>query len=299
MDKAEHVWAVVLTCAEALPATMGSARTAVTPEAYQALGGRASMFRAALGRALRLTAPERVVTVVLDEHRPYWEPELAEQPRCNIAVQPCDRGSATAVLFAVTDILRRDPAAVFAFVPATHTVSSEAPVDQALHRALQVARTDARRAVLLGMLPSGRGGEHRWILPSASVAGPSLEVLRLTTPPSPRTAQRLWEQGAYWNTMTFVAARGALLRLFDRELPGLVRAFDVYRRMGDPWKPWVLEALYEVLPRAELAADLFEPAAELLRVVPVLPCGFVEIASTSRAARCVARSKRVAQAQRA
>jgi mannose-1-phosphate guanylyltransferase len=294
MDEKQHLWAVVLATGSEPGGANGSCAnelSAEVPMPFRTFPGRESMVRAAMIRAGRLARPNRIVSVVQQAHRPWWRPELAARPHDKIVVQPSFRGTAAAVLHALTEILRYDPAAMVAVLPATHHVDDEDILHHATERAIAAAREDPKRVVMLGVTPTEPYSDHEWLVPVSSTSGPGYGVARLLRHPGPLAAVKLLEQGAFWNSSTFAAGGGALLHIYEYALPGLMRAFDVYRRMGDSWKPWVLEALYEILPVWDLSRDVLEPAARFLEMVPVLPCGWTEAIAPAKAPRCVNRRR--------
>lgn len=113
MEQTEHDWVIVASIAEGDRARAywdGERRT-------HTAAGRSALARA-VAQARSSTAEERIVPVVLDEHRPWWRALLAGVPEENIVVEPFDRGTAPGILLAVVRILKRDPKAVITIVPA-------------------------------------------------------------------------------------------------------------------------------------------------------------------------------------
>lgn len=113
MEKVKNDWVIVASVAE-------GDRTRAYLDGKQ--GTFAAAERSALARAVAearsLTTVDRIMPVVLDEHRPWWRALLAAVPEENIVVEPFDRGTATGILLAVVRILKRDPQAVITILPA-------------------------------------------------------------------------------------------------------------------------------------------------------------------------------------
>lgn len=80
------------------------------PKQYVPLLGPASLLRQTLDRVARLVPPERTVVVSRVDHAAHLARELAQGPPTRVLLQPLDRGTGTAVLFAAHWIRQWDPA---------------------------------------------------------------------------------------------------------------------------------------------------------------------------------------------
>ena len=94
----------------------------------------------ALGRALRITSAERILVMVLDAHRRWWERELQRLPGANVLSQPEDRGTAVAILQALVEIHCRDRDPRLVVMPSDADVDDEAVLLSAIAIAQKMAR---------------------------------------------------------------------------------------------------------------------------------------------------------------
>src|SRR5207244_12926247 len=78
------------------------------------------------GRARVLIAPERLLTVVTRHHERFYLPALADAPPRSIIVQPENRGTAPAVLYAVSRLAGIAPTEPVVMLPSDHPVSDDA-----------------------------------------------------------------------------------------------------------------------------------------------------------------------------
>src|SRR5262245_57084967 len=102
MNAAGNLWVVVLaggTGSRLAPLTVSADGTCV-PKQFYRFGGRPSMLQRTLERARSLAPSARILPVVLEAHRRFWEPEIARIPEDNHVVQPLNRGTGFAILHA-------------------------------------------------------------------------------------------------------------------------------------------------------------------------------------------------------
>ena len=88
MAEAGQLWVIVLAAGE------GSRVRSVTkdldgnstPKQFYSANGESSMLRTTISRAARLVPRERIVTIVAEQHRLWWERDLADFPPANVIV---------------------------------------------------------------------------------------------------------------------------------------------------------------------------------------------------------------------
>ena len=78
-----------------------------TPKQYCSLRGGGSLLGDALARAARCVPRKRVLVVVAEEHRRFWERELVDFPAENVVVQPRNRGTAAGILLPLMRVLEQ------------------------------------------------------------------------------------------------------------------------------------------------------------------------------------------------
>jgi mannose-1-phosphate guanylyltransferase len=257
------------------------------PKQFCAFGGSRSLLRQTLERAERLVPRERVVVVVCEAHRPWWEKELTTLPAANVVVQPSNRGTAAGVLAGLFQVLgrARQPARLV-FLPSDHRVGDEDRLEAALEGALEEA--NGGRLVLLGMRAVRAEQGYGWIVPSSRGGGASRPVERFLEKPPPRTARQILAEGALVNSFTFAAASETLVRLYARTAFDLLFSFMASRDLRDPTSTrWMLD-LYEELEVWDLSHDVLERAPEELAVLRVDDCGWADLGTPDRLERHLA-----------
>jgi mannose-1-phosphate guanylyltransferase len=289
----QHVWVIVLAGGEGtrlLSLTTDETGVAV-PKQYCSFDGRTSLVRAAVDRARRLTARERVVAVVSEAHEAWWSGELADLPRANVVVQPSGRGTAVGVLAGLAHVLRVDPRAAVVVLPADHHVENEELLADALRETLCVATANPDHVVLLGMEPQEPDTELGWILPAPRGRGSAREVAGFVEKPDAMLAAALMRRGALWSTFMLVATGRGLLRALAEAMPDLVETFMT--RVGAAWREpdprSALGELYARLPSADFSRDVLERVRSRLLVMRVPACGWTDLGTPARVAEWWAR----------
>ncbi len=289
----EHSWAIVLAAGEGtrLRALTTNAEGQAVPKQFCSFDGSQSLLRSTLERARRVVDTERVVVVVTEHHRTWWEPEVADLPERNVIVQPSGRGTASGVLLPLLEILERDRDAIVTALPSDHFVANEAVLQGALEKAMSAVEERTDRVVLLGMAPDGPETGYGWIVPSPGTDGCTRRVAAFVEKPEEGVAIELMDRGALWNSFLFVAGGTALIELYQRALPLLLQSF---RRCLDEsdGDPKALEALYVDRPSHDFSRDVLERLPERLRLLVVPPCGWTDVGTPARVTRCLLRKGR-------
>jgi mannose-1-phosphate guanylyltransferase len=279
----EHLWAVVLAAGSgvrvsALTSSRGSSHV---PKQYCSFGRQKPMLRWALDRAMAVVPAERVVTVVAEEHRSFWEVELLDLPAENVVVQPANRGTGVGVLLPFLKILTgRDPGARILVMPSDHYVAAEPVLRRALLQVIGLPNPWDERLVLLGMTPTDFDPEYGWIVPSPTPGGAVWPVAGFVEKPDRQTAGLLRRRGALLNTLIFAADASALLGIFEEAQPDLLRVFlGALRAQADAV---MLRPLYESLPVVDFSRDVLERSPRHLSVLRVGECGWSDLGTPER-----------------
>lgn len=121
MNSAGSLWVAILAggSGERLRTVTSSSGGRSVPKQFCRLAGRVSMLGMTLTRARGLTAVDRILVVVRDEHRPWWKTEIAELRPENVLVLSRNRGTALALLRALLHVHDRDPVPGSVWEPGT------------------------------------------------------------------------------------------------------------------------------------------------------------------------------------
>jgi mannose-1-phosphate guanylyltransferase len=249
------------------------------------------MIRWAFARALGVVPRRRVLFVVAEQHRRYWEHDLADVNAENILIQPENRGTAAGVLLAVVDVLfRRDPKARLLLLPSDHSVAGEDVLRDALVEILGARASRQRRILLLGMTPEVCDPDYGWILPAGE--GALTGVAHFVEKPNLDGAVALMRRGALVNSFMIVAPASALLRVCQQTVPELVQSFVAREEAGTA--AGSLADFYRQLPSADLSRDVLTKSTASLAVARIPPCGWSDLGTPARLHAFQSRRPRIA-----
>lgn len=303
MSERGEVWSVVLAAGEGSrlrELTRGEYGTD-RPKQYCALVGERTLLRSTLDRMERVVPRQRIVVVVAEAHRPFWESELADWPADNVVVQPENRGTAAGLLLPLLRIAGRDAEARVIVTPSDHYVASERVLLDSIGEALSALERPLDRIVLLGVepdagespdAPSGYG----WIVPRRDAIGSVRPVERFVEKPGAQEAARLALAGAVWNSFVLAARLESFLALYVRRAPELLTEMVdvVLSRRGLADRAGALRALYARLPSLDFSAGLAAGAEDALATLRVAPCGWTDLGTPERLAACRAARRSLA-----
>lgn len=277
-------WVIVLAAGQGvrLSQLTTAAGGQVVPKQFCSLRGGDSFLEATLARAERLVPRTRIVVVVAAEHAVWWRSQLGHLPPANVVVQPRNRGTAPGLLLPLLTILGRDPEASVLVLPSDHFVADEAGFAVWLQSALAGVVRGAAAIVLVGVAAEAPTSDYGWIVP-AGTAGIRPVVAFVEKPPTAQ-AERLMANGAVWNTFIFAARGHALTALAETCRPGLVAGLRSAMVLGGE----SLSRLYDTLPSIDLSREVLQRAPDHLHVLTAPACGWTDLGTPERVARCLA-----------
>ena len=287
-------WAVVLAAGSGtrLQEMTGRGDGPKVPKQYCSMRGGPSLFRLALARAHAVVPHDRVLCVVATKHEQWWRRELAELPEENVIVQPMNRGTAIATLLPLLVVRSRDPSPRLVFLPADHYVEDEHAFAGGIAAAFDALDSDASRVLLLGLEPDEPDKELGYILSGTDRRKQVQQVEFFVEKPTRRRAKTLIRNGALWNSFVFAAHGMTLLNLLHRKIPEAVKALSsvmTSKATGSEWSEYLPE-IYRHLATTDLSREVFQGAQNDLAVLRVPPCGWTDLGTPVRVARCLAGS---------
>jgi mannose-1-phosphate guanylyltransferase len=285
---AGHAWALVLAAGDGsrLSRVTAVAGGGHVPKQFCSFCSDRSLLAQTLERAARVVPAERIVVVVAAQHREYWEPELAGRPPGAVVVQPRNRGTANGLLLGGLAIRRRDPAASLLVLPSDHAFEDERRLRLALRRAQLALVRRPEALVLLGIEPDEPDTGYGWIVPGADRDALTTSVDGFVEKPEAARAAQLMAAGALWSSFILALRLQALLELYARRQPGLLRAFEGALPPGaGRWPEAAVERLYDELPPCDFSRELLQAETGPLRLLRVPPVGWTDLGTPERLRR--------------
>jgi len=260
------------------------------PKQFCAFESDETLLQSTLGRLRNQVSVAQTRVVIDRRQRARAIGQLRRHASVDVFAQPCDCGTAVGALVPLIDILVDDPEAVVAIVPADHAVVDDALFDEAMAQAFTVAE-EQHAVVVIGAEPDGTAGDDGWLLPFAppfpSGAGPRSRcrvqpVARYVQQGNPEDTSKLLEGGAVHSTSLVIASGAALLELFERFTPRLLRLFLYGAAMPPAEGSAFLDLAYDGLGSLDLAGDLLTLAHGLRMVVLPRRAGWSDLGSEAR-----------------
>lgn len=259
------------------------------PKQFCSLAGTRTLFEDALARASLLTPRNRVSTIVAAEHHAWWKPLSAGLPQANVIVQPENRGTAIGIALSCVQLCAQEPDATVAMLPSDHYVRNESALVEAITFACAQVRMREDAVVLIGITPEEPDPELGYILATDSLRGGCGRVARFVEKPSREEAARLIAHGALWNSFIVVARAARLLALCAEACPAAVLALRSALRSDavGPAARRELERIYSTLPTLDFSRDVLSSQATALSVIAASACGWTDLGTPVRVARCL------------
>ncbi len=269
-----HEWAVILAGGDGTRLRSLTRKIAgdERPKQFCSVLGGATLLEETRRRAALELARERTLCVVNTSHEPFYRPLFAGEPARNLVVQPCNAGTAPAILYSLLRIAFVDPQAVVAFFPSDHYVSDDAKFMAHVRAGLGAARARRDQLILLGVEPESPEVEYGWIepAPSRKLGAEILGVRRFWEKPDQVLAQVLQLRGCLWNSFVMIGSIRALLDIVESALPELHRAFAcVSPLFGTPAEAKAVTRLYQGLGEINFSHQVLALCPERLAVIRV------------------------------
>jgi mannose-1-phosphate guanylyltransferase len=168
---ASHRWGVVLAGGDGTRLRELTQRVwGDRPKQFCPILGDHTLLEETMHRAERSIPPEQIVFSLMQAHRQYYLPSLGSGPSPRI-VQPFNKGTAPAILYALMRIAQTDADAIVSIFPCDHYYSPESAFTAALESALEIADQRTDSVVLFGAQPNEAEIEYGWIEIGEAVGG--------------------------------------------------------------------------------------------------------------------------------
>jgi mannose-1-phosphate guanylyltransferase len=244
------------------------------PKQFAALLGGRSLLRQTLDRVGLRIPPSRTVVVTHARDGDHIAREFArrESPEC--LIQPEDRGTAAAILWAAHVIRLREPDAIAAVFPSDHYVEGEAALMRHTIEVVAFVHRHPDRLVLLGAIPTEAETQYGWIEPGEPIGrtrgGRVYAITRFQEKPSAEGARACQAAGAFWNTFILVSPVATLAAIGAATMPQLSASLERPGPRGAaPGDLWAIREAFALAPRASFSRDVLERLPAGMAVAPL------------------------------
>lgn len=216
------------------------ASRAARPKQLLDLAGQQTMIQATVERLNGLIPPARVMVVTNRALVDAVSEQLPHLPSQALIGEPCKRDTAPCIGLAAAMLLRTDPEAVMAVMPADHVIPTPDKFRAAITYAADLVARDPACLMTFGIKPTYAAESFGYIelgepLPgvsapaAAGIAAPPLtcRVSRFHEKPSADVARQYLAAGnCYWNSGIFVWKAATILAALRRFEPAVCRHLD-------------------------------------------------------------------------
>jgi mannose-1-phosphate guanylyltransferase len=272
----QHLWAIVLAGGNGrrLQYFLKSSFGMETPKQYCALVGSRSMLRHTIDRAMRLIAPERVLTIINSSHAQFAAQQLQDQHPRNIIHQPFGRETGPGILLPLLHVYQRDPLARVVIFPSDHFVLEEDKFMEYVSDATRLIELHPQTIVTLGIEPDRVSDGYGWIEPGEEFgwfqSTTMYRVRHFWEKPNGATLFSLFNKGCLWNTMVTVTRADTLLELYRYSMPEVFQPFRrIVAAIDTPREQEVVEEVFRKIPTVNFSRAILETCPQQIGVVKV------------------------------
>ncbi len=264
------------------------------PKQFCPVLGRETLLGQTVRRVGETIPSARTLLVVTRSHERYYAPLLPDLGPLPLVIQPENRGTAPAILYALLRIAAVDPLAWVALFPSDHYVSDDHTFMTHVQAAFEAMSARPDLVALLGITPDSPEVEYGWIEPGGLVVWqrPSgiYSVRRFWEKPSASTAARFLEEGCLWNSFVMVGRVPTLLGMVERAVPDLFQAFaGIQPALRTTAERAVARSLYARLPDVNFSREVLAACPANLAVLPVTGVGWSDWGDPGRVLTTLAR----------
>lgn len=243
-----------------------------TPKQYCTFVGTRSPFQHTLDRAVKLSRPEHIVTVIPREDRPEAWTQLEGRAVGTVLLQPKNRDTAAGIFLSLTYIRARDPQAIVVIYPSDHFVYPEERFLDLVQRAARTAEWLPERLIYLGVSPDRLELDYGWIMPGEQLDGsPACQVRAVDSfleKPTVAQADTALAGGALWNTSVLAAKAPLLWELGWQCFPDIMPHFErLSDSIGTSGEVRILDEIYRDMPAHHFSSELLRQAPDRAAII--------------------------------
>lgn len=243
------------------------------PKQLLPMVGGSTLLESTVDRLGDLVPRERLLIATTAELAGAIASQLSFLPREAILAEPCKRDTAPCIGLAAHWVLRQDPDAVMAVMPADHLIEPEEVFRDAIRRAVGLVEESPGRLVTFGIRPNYPAESFGYIergevLGGDSGAAPSAayRVARFHEKPKAAVAEEYFRSGRfYWNSGIFVWRAQTILDAIARYQPALGERLEaIAAAAGSMDFPETLQREFSAAPRVSIDYAVMERAEEVV-----------------------------------
>lgn len=174
-NQSDQPWAILLAGGEGKRLSVLTQRITgdTTPKQFCPLIGDQSMLEQTRSRASLVVKQDRILTALTRTQERFYTPIVGDIPSRNLVIQPRNRGTAPAILYALLRLAGLDPGARVVLLPCDHFVDDDREFMRHVQLALDAIEYRPELTVLLGIAADRPETSYGWIEPGTALgSGP-------------------------------------------------------------------------------------------------------------------------------
>ena len=214
-----------------------------------------------------------------------------------VAVQPANRGTAPAILYALMRLKKSAPDCAVAMFPSDHFVGDDREFMRNVEAAFRAVDARPEETILLGVEPDEADPQYGWIEPGQFLANecePVRQVRRFWEKPTAAVAQRLMWAGCLLNSFVIVARLSTFLGLFLIAMPELHGAFRALEpEMGTSSEAARVRRLYDRIGSSNFSDEVLAKCPFNLAVLEIKGVEWSDLGEPNRVLRLIDRRRQL------
>jgi mannose-1-phosphate guanylyltransferase len=264
------------------------------PKQFCRVFGEATLLEQTRRRVSLSVGLSQALIVVTRAHEKFYAPTLNGISTRNLIVQPENRGTSSAILYALSRLAKEGRDVDVAIFPSDHYAENDRRFMAHVDSAFRAVSVRPELIVLLGITPAYAEPGYGWIEPAEPIGfGAHLfRVDRLWEKPGPALARTLWKEGCLWNSFVLVGRLSTFLELMAKTLPEVCAAFAAaWPNLGARSEKEAVEKLYCALPCSNFSQEVLVSSRASLAVLRVEDVYWSDLGEPRRVFDTLSRSR--------
>ena len=221
------------------------------------------MLRQAYDRCLNLVPKENILVATLDKYKPLVDGILPEIDDKNLLLEPIGRHTAPCTVYAAYSIIKRDPEAVIAMIPADCLIRNNEETRSTMEKAMIYAG-DNDVLLTMGIVPARPETHYGYIQVAggkeARDAGLPAPVKTFTEKPDAAIAKAFCDSGEFfWNSGIYIWKASLIKEECEALMPSITSLFAGWEdAVGEPSERAFLNKVYADCPKLSIDYGLME-----------------------------------------
>ncbi|AFM23976.1 mannose-1-phosphate guanylyltransferase [Desulfomonile tiedjei] len=241
------------------------------PKQLLSICGQKSMIRATVDRIAPLVSPQNTMIVAAQVCAEQIRCEIPELTPEKIIEEPLARNTAPCIALAAYKVLKQDPEAVMAVLPADHLIGDEETFRTIIKTACDVAFADDR-LITLGVVPNRPETGYGYLKLGAQIQGlkgvNAFQVQCFVEKPDLSTAEQYLKEGGFlWNSGMFIWKVSTIIDAFREHLPAIAEAMEsIFHALNTPGEAEALHNVYPDMQSISIDYGIMEKAPKVLTI---------------------------------